>query len=472
MEPLCKNEKLALISDDQKRKKVDEILSCLLIDDVKIQSFITTFEDQIKLANSPDENLRKQTNLFWENTYVRRLLDGNENGVFLGMDLGGTNFRIVLVRFKDGCAETTTKYYNLDKELLSGPSSGIFEHIAVSLQSFVQEENLPKNEKILLGFTFSFPSVQKSLKESTIQTWTKSIKCTDGPGLDSVKLLEEAIEKKGGLPVPVDVVARISDTTGTLLAGNYLDKNCRIGLILGTGSNAAFVEHVSNIEKWDSCYKDDEDSSLVVINCEFGALGDNGCMDFIKTEFDRELDQHSNHMGSYTFEKLYAGHYLGELVRLVLVKMIRGGVLFNGIESDKLFERWKFTTAHVTAIESDEGTDSTKTMQVLEEFDLHSVATEEDVMLVREVCAIMSQRGAFIVASAMVVLLHHISLPEVTIAVDGSLYENHPKYHSHMMEVISKWAPKTRTKMMLVKDGSGQGGAIVASIESKKRSSC
>ena len=31
----------------------------------------------------------------------------------------------------------------------------------------------------------------------------------------------------------------------------------------GTGSNAAFVEYTKNIEKWDSCYKDDDDSDLV-----------------------------------------------------------------------------------------------------------------------------------------------------------------------------------------------------------------
>ena len=35
--------------------------------------------------------------------------------------------------------------------------------------------------------------------------------------------------------MPLDIIGRISDTTGTLLAGNYADHNCRIGLILGTG---------------------------------------------------------------------------------------------------------------------------------------------------------------------------------------------------------------------------------------------
>jgi hypothetical protein len=55
---------------------VEQCLSEVVFDSVKLERMITTFEDQIKLANSTDANLRKQTDLFWENTYVRRLLDG------------------------------------------------------------------------------------------------------------------------------------------------------------------------------------------------------------------------------------------------------------------------------------------------------------------------------------------------------------------------------------------------------------
>ena len=52
--------------------------------------------------------------------------------------------------------------------------------------------------------------------------------------------------------------------------------------------------------------------------------------------------------------------------------------------------------------------------------------------------------------SAMVVLLHHINLPEVTIAVDGSLYEHHPKYHDHMMDVLRKWVPNTKVSCFII----------------------
>ena len=49
----------------------------------------------------------------------------------------------------------------------------------------------------LSGFTFSFPTIQKTLKNSVLVTWTKRFKCTNGPGLDPCVLLEDAIKRRG-----------------------------------------------------------------------------------------------------------------------------------------------------------------------------------------------------------------------------------------------------------------------------------
>lgn len=46
-----------------------------------------------------------------------------ENGEYLGLDLGGTNFRVVLVRFKDGVANNTTLNYTIPNDVLKAPSS-------------------------------------------------------------------------------------------------------------------------------------------------------------------------------------------------------------------------------------------------------------------------------------------------------------------------------------------------------------
>lgn len=38
----------------------------------------------------------------------------------------------------------------------------------------------------------------------------------------------------------------------------------------------------------------------MVIDIEFGAFGDNGVLDFIKSDFDRQVDAKSLLVGSYT----------------------------------------------------------------------------------------------------------------------------------------------------------------------------
>ena len=57
-----------------------------------------------------------------------------ENGEYIGLDLGGTNFRVVRVIMKNGEATTTTKYYNLAEDLLSGPCQNVSPQHKHSLQ--------------------------------------------------------------------------------------------------------------------------------------------------------------------------------------------------------------------------------------------------------------------------------------------------------------------------------------------------
>ena len=51
------------------------------------------------------------------------------------------------------------------------------------------------------------------------------------------------------------------------------------------------------------------------------------------------------------FEKMVSGMYLGELVRLILVKMAKEGLLFEGRITPELLTKDKIETKHVSAIE-------------------------------------------------------------------------------------------------------------------------
>jgi hexokinase len=52
-------------------------------------------------------------------------------------------------------------------------------------------------QKIPLGFTFSFPCKQIGLNHAVLAQWTKGFKCEGVEGEDVVRLLHEAIKRRG-----------------------------------------------------------------------------------------------------------------------------------------------------------------------------------------------------------------------------------------------------------------------------------
>lgn len=49
---------------------------------------------------------------------------------------------------------------------------------------------------------------------------------------------------------------------------------------------------------------------------------------------------------------MIAGHYLGEIMRLIMIEMIEEGILFVGQNTYKLEKEYAFDTAFVSLIEA------------------------------------------------------------------------------------------------------------------------
>jgi len=47
-----------------------------------------------------------------------------------------------------------------------------------------------------------------------------------------------------------NIFVQVNDTVGTLAGGRYADNDVVTAVILGTGTNAAYVEHANAIPKW------------------------------------------------------------------------------------------------------------------------------------------------------------------------------------------------------------------------------
>ena len=57
------------------------------------------------------------------------------------------------------------------------------------------------------------------------------------------------------------------------MEGARLDNKTRIGMILGTGSNAAFLERADRVQHWEG---ERHGEKNVIIDIEWGAFGDKG----------------------------------------------------------------------------------------------------------------------------------------------------------------------------------------------------
>lgn len=280
----------------------------LLLDDTLCQRIRATFTSEIEAALN-----EQPSSLQCENTYIPELPNGKESGDFMALDLGGTNFRILILEVKESkIIFEFFKFYHIEDDLRVSDGHALFDFLAECIFGFLHNE--PEVTKFLkgkdlkllpLGFTFSFPMKQHSLSSAELITWTKSFNCKDLVGQCPVQNLNDAIhrvwatkrqEEKNDLQVEVLVV--LNDTTGTLVQAAAVDPKVKIGVILGTGTNGAYMENVDCVKHWE--IKPLEGEKTVLIDVEWGAFGDNGVLDFIKTKYDREVDDNSLLKSSFT----------------------------------------------------------------------------------------------------------------------------------------------------------------------------
>ena len=111
--------------------------------------------------------------------------------------MGGTNFRVLLITLKgENDFGMESKIYAIPNSIMIGTGEQLFDHIASCLSIFMKEHSV-YNERLPLGFTFSFPLRQLGLTKGTLERWTKGFNCSGVVGEDVVQLLKDAIARRG-----------------------------------------------------------------------------------------------------------------------------------------------------------------------------------------------------------------------------------------------------------------------------------
>merc|ERR1711944_268198 len=216
---------------------------------------------------------------------------------------------------------------------------------------------------------------------------------------------------------------------------------------------------------------EEEQHHEMVINTEWGAFGDKGEIDFLRTKWDKAVDEASLNPGRQTFEKLISGMYMGEIARQVVLDLVEKKLMFEPQNLDKLNVSGSFESKYVSMVESDPVGVFDKCREVLVELGLPNVSND-DCATLRYVCECVSRRAGFMVAAGCAALLKKMNYKDVTIAVDGSLFRYHPHFENIMKSRISQlMGTDFKVDLMLSNDGSGRGAALVAAALASKRNS-
>ncbi|KAJ8415432.1 hypothetical protein AAFF_G00424120 [Aldrovandia affinis] len=442
-------------------QKVDKYLYHLRLSEENLMDVSVRFRREMDRGLGRDTNPTASIKML--PTFVRSTPDGTEKGDFLALDLGGTNFRVLLVKVSANGkqrVEMENQIYAIPEHLMRGCGSDLFDHIAECLANFLEKMGI-KEKKLPLGFTFSFPCQQTKLDESILVTWTKGFKSSGVEGKDVVSLLRKAIKKRGDFDI--DIVAVINDTVGTMMTCGYDDHHCEIGLIIGTGTNACYMEEMRHLELVEG------DEGRMCVNMEWGAFGDDGVLEDLRTEFDHEIDAGSLNPGKQLFEKMISGMYMGELVRLILVKMTKEGLLFQGRTTPNLLVTGHFQTSFVSAIENEKDNEGlVNAEKVL--VGLGLTPSTEDCVATQRICQIVSTRAAHLCSATLAAVLRQIrdnkavERLRTTIGVDGSVYKNHPQFARRLHKMVRRMVPDCDVRFLRSEDGSGKGAAMVTAV--------
>ncbi|KAA0190045.1 Phosphotransferase [Fasciolopsis buskii] len=370
------------------------------------------------------------------NTYITKITLHKEPGRYLTLDFKGRYYRVVLIKISPELEAPSLDetLYTIPKGMRLLSAEEVFDYIAYTLKDFVEIRGL-EEEFLRMAFVFNFPIKMLGPMSGLAVSFTKEFHCPALLGQEMVGGLQTAINKLG---LNIEICALINDTVGALAAGASRDPDCHIGMILSSGVNCAYFEKVANIRRPLNLGKDEE---RVVMNTEWGALGEDGCLEEYLTEFDRDVDRLSTCPGKQTFEKLSATLYLGELCRIILVKAIKTCNLLDGTVPEKLNHRNSFTAQYIFDIDRDPPNCYHSAEGVLRERFRISSLYKSDLIAVRYICRAIIVRCACLIGSASAGIIRRLGEKRTTLAVEGAFLRFSRTFPNILVEVIGELIP-------------------------------
>jgi hexokinase len=267
-------------------------------------------ESQLKLFTAEMINglEGRQSSLKMFPTFIEFNNKIQKNEPVIVLDAGGTNLRSAVFHFDADKKPVVAKYR---QTLMPGLKNEVSKNEFFNTIADNVSDILHESEKI--GFVFSYPIEIFPDKDGRLVRFTKEIKAREVEGQFIGENLMRVIRNRGFKNIRSIVL--LNDTVASLLSGisSFQDRefSSYIGLVLGTGMNACYIEKNSNIKADILSGLPREGRQL--INIEAGQ--------YLKgplSKIDEVFDAKTLNPALSTFEKMFSGAYLGGLAHTVL----------------------------------------------------------------------------------------------------------------------------------------------------------
>ncbi|KAI1859026.1 hypothetical protein JX265_010503 [Neoarthrinium moseri] len=361
-------------------------------------------------------------------SFVTKLPRGDEKGVYFAVDLGGTNCRVCSVTLHGDSTYTLlqSKHAVPSSLRINANYEPLFDFIAERIQEFrgahpeTRQQDPNELEHVLpavnekrrqhfqkLGFTFSFTCEQHSLTRGTLLHWDKGWNIPSALGKDPCAMLQEAIDR---IDMPIVVSALANDSVGTLMTRSYSSQEKSrplLGAIFGTGTNAAYIERLSNCTKLHNQaeFQDFGSDDRMLINTEWGCF-DNSLEVLPSTKYDHLLDKMSDQPGDQMLEKRVSGLYLGELLRLAVLDLVQGGLFDMTVDSSSpLFQPGTLDSSVLTALAEDDSEHFNRSQSFLGKLLAAGGVSEADAHAIRLVSIAIAHRAARLAGASIAAII-------------------------------------------------------------------
>lgn len=437
------------------RKQLESMLEEFAISSSNLmkvkESFIAEVSEESSIDPSASKGIRYLV------TFLQDLPCGCEHGMFVAVVWRVRVTQLLLVHLRGANKPIVDESeFRLPEKPMD--ATEVCDLIAEKLAAFLKNISLDREQLPLILITPN-PIHNKGLRNGNMLSMKKGVPLRNFRKRDMNQLLKESINR---LPqkLHVDIVAMANEVTAAFLNCVSQHQDCRITLL----TDSMMLAYWDTIDRVPQPELIDPEKSNVLINLTLGNFGDQGQLSQFITDYDVELDPSLLKTPIATFERLCSHEGITELVRLMMLKAIDAGLLFEGTRSAALAQYGSIRMPSLDQVLREGKGPYYDTVVFLERLGVNA-PSKEDCERVYNIIKAIVQRSVDLLATVLSAIIEKLhDTPSIVISIDGQL-NIISQYNTFLTNRIIELLDQPHEFQVInIMDKEGRGAALLGSI--------